>query len=88
MPGGSGTQRQVNLCGFEASLVYRVSSRTARTVTQGNPVSKNQNTTTTSKHEGWDEYGWEEMVVQWCKKILELEAGCALGLEPNPSLIY
>jgi hypothetical protein len=34
-----GRQRQVNE--FEASLVYRVSSRTART-TQRNPVSKSQ----------------------------------------------
>ena len=33
-------QRQVNLCEFEASLVYRTSSRTAKTVTQRNPVSK------------------------------------------------
>ena len=34
-------QRQAELCEFEASLVYGVSSRTART-TQRNPVSKNQ----------------------------------------------
>jgi hypothetical protein len=34
-----GRQRQVDLCEFEASLVYRVSSRTARD-TQRNPVSK------------------------------------------------
>jgi hypothetical protein len=32
-------QRQVDLIEFEASLVYRVSSRTAR-ATQRNPVSK------------------------------------------------
>ena len=31
-------QRQAELCEFEASLVYRASSRTART-TQRNPVS-------------------------------------------------
>ena len=40
---------------FEASLVYKVSSRTART-TQRNPVSKNKNkqtTTTTTKKKGW-----------------------------------
>jgi hypothetical protein len=36
-----GRQRQV-ISEFEASLVYRVSSRTAR-ATQRNPVSKNQN---------------------------------------------
>ena len=33
-------QRQADLSEFEASLVYRVSSRTAR-ATQRNPVSKN-----------------------------------------------
>ena len=32
-------QRQAYLCEFEASLVYRVNSKTART-TQRNPVSK------------------------------------------------
>jgi hypothetical protein len=31
----------VELCEFEASLVYKVSSRTARAI-QRNPVSKNQ----------------------------------------------
>jgi hypothetical protein len=36
-----GRQRQAD-SEFEASLVYRVSSRTAR-ATQRNPVSKNQN---------------------------------------------
>ena len=35
-----GRQRQVDLCELEASLVYKVSSRTARAVTQRNPVSK------------------------------------------------
>jgi hypothetical protein len=34
-------QTQVDFCEFEASLVYKVSSRTAR-ATQRNPVSKNQ----------------------------------------------
>jgi hypothetical protein len=34
-----GRQRQVNLCEFGASLVYRTSSRTSK-VTQRNPVSK------------------------------------------------
>ena len=33
----------MDLCEFEASLVYRVRSRTARAVTQRNPVSKNKN---------------------------------------------
>ena len=36
-------QRQVGLCEFEASLVYRVSSRTDSIVT-GNPVSRNKQT--------------------------------------------
>jgi hypothetical protein len=34
-----GRQRQVDLCEFKASLVYRVNSRTAR-ATLRNPVSK------------------------------------------------
>jgi hypothetical protein len=34
-----GRQRQVDLCEFEASLLYRMSSKTVRT-TQRNPVSK------------------------------------------------
>jgi hypothetical protein len=33
-------QRQVDLCAFEASLVYKASSRTAR-ATQRNPISEN-----------------------------------------------
>ena len=32
--------RQEHICKFEASLVYRVSSRTARAVTQRNPCIK------------------------------------------------
>jgi hypothetical protein len=36
---GLSRQRQADLCDFEASLVYRVSSRTAR-ATQRNPVLK------------------------------------------------
>ena len=38
-------QRQVDLCEFKATLVYRVSSKTAR-VTQRNPVSKTLNPNT------------------------------------------
>ena len=37
-----GRQRQVDLCEFKASLVYRVSSKTVR-ATQRNPVLKNNN---------------------------------------------
>ena len=36
-----GRQKQVGFCEFEASLVYKVSSRIDRIVTQRNPVSKN-----------------------------------------------
>ena len=37
-----GRQRKVDLCEFEASLVYRMSSRTARTVTQRNLITKSK----------------------------------------------
>ena len=43
-----GKQRQVDLCEFEASLVYRASSRTARAI-QRNPVSKKQNKANNNK---------------------------------------
>ena len=33
-------QKQVDFCEFEASLVYRASSKTARLVTQRNPTLK------------------------------------------------
>ena len=36
-----GMQRQVDDCEFEASLIYRVSSRTTK-ATQRNPVFKNK----------------------------------------------
>jgi hypothetical protein len=51
---------------FEASLVYRVSSRTAR-ATQRNPVSKKQNKTKQNKKKnggcwkGLREGSWEEL---------------------------
>jgi hypothetical protein len=35
-------QRQVDLCEFEDSLVYKQSSGTVRPVTQKNPVSQNK----------------------------------------------
>jgi hypothetical protein len=38
-----GRQRQEDLCEFEASLVYRVSSKTARAI-QRNPVLQNKET--------------------------------------------
>ena len=52
-PGSSGAcllilalvrQRQLDLCEFKASMVYKVSFRTARTVTQRNSVSKTKQT--------------------------------------------
>jgi hypothetical protein len=43
-----GKQRQEDLCEFEASLVYRVSSTIAR-ATQRNPVSTKQNKTKQNK---------------------------------------
>ena len=45
----TGRERQVDLCEFKASLVYKVRYRTARTATQRNPVSKKQNKTTIKK---------------------------------------
>jgi hypothetical protein len=56
-PGGDGAvplipavrrQRQVDVCEFEASLVYRVSSRTAR-ATERNPVLKKKQNQTRTK---------------------------------------
>jgi hypothetical protein len=38
-----------DVCDFEISLVYRVSSRTAGPVTQRNPVSKNNKTNKQTK---------------------------------------
>jgi hypothetical protein len=48
--GGRGKQ----ISEFEASLVYRVSSRTAR-ATQRNPVLENQKTTTKKGNKEWKE---------------------------------
>jgi hypothetical protein len=39
-----GSQRQVDICEFEASLVYKESSRTARAVTQRNCLKRQNNT--------------------------------------------
>jgi hypothetical protein len=41
-------QRQATLCEFEAGLLYRASSRTARAI-QRNPVSRNKNQTNLNK---------------------------------------
>ena len=46
-------QRQVDICKFKASLVYKVSSRTARAVTQRNPVSEKTNTMKNIDPGGW-----------------------------------
>jgi hypothetical protein len=42
-------QRQVDLCDFETSLVYKSSSRTVRVVTQRNPVSETISTIINNK---------------------------------------
>jgi hypothetical protein len=44
-----GRPKQAN-CEFEASLIYKVSSRTAKTVTQRNPVSNTHTHTHTQTH--------------------------------------
>jgi hypothetical protein len=51
--GGRGRGRQVSE--FEASLVYRVSSRTAKTA-QRNPISKNKNNKQTNKQTNKKEF--------------------------------
>ena len=61
-------QRQANLCEFEASLVYRVSSRTARAVTQRNPVSKNQSPSTIKKV--WKDSPQRFTVIIWSIDIV------------------
>ena len=38
-------QKQADLCEFKSSLIYKVSSRTARAVSQRSPVLKNQRQT-------------------------------------------
>jgi hypothetical protein len=38
-----GRQRQEDVCEFETSQVYKVNSRTARAITQRDPVSKQTN---------------------------------------------
>jgi hypothetical protein len=38
------TGRQINLCELEASLIYRVSFKTVRAVTQRNTILKNKQT--------------------------------------------
>ena len=47
-------QRQVDLFEFKASLVYKVSSRTANAITQRSPVSKEK--------ESYSDYVWKNRV--------------------------
>jgi hypothetical protein len=56
-----GRQRQVDLFEFETSMVYRMSSRTAR-VAQRNPVSQNQNKQILQKIINNKSLPWEHMV--------------------------
>ena len=44
-------KRQENLCQFETSLVYKASSRTARTIAQKYSVSQNQTAATQQQQE-------------------------------------
>jgi hypothetical protein len=59
-----GTGRRISE--FEASLVYRVSSRTAR-ATQRNPVSKKQNKTTTTTTTTTTRRHWLYGQTEWKK---------------------
>ena len=43
-------QRQVELCEFEASLIYKASSRITRAVIQRNSASENKKQTTITKN--------------------------------------
>ena len=53
------THRQMDLCGFKASLVYRVSSRRARVTQRETLVLKNKQTChNQEKHQG-------SLVAQW-----------------------
>ena len=46
---GLGRQRQADLCEFEASLVYRVTSKTARDTQRSNISKQNKTKKTTNK---------------------------------------
>lgn len=70
-----------DLCKFEASLVYWVSSRTARTVTHGEPVSETKQTTTKSRKGSlaWDQpccCSWENVGLSPLKKLPPSSAFC------------
>ena len=52
-----GRKRQVNLCEFSASLVYKSSSRTVSAVTQRNPVLKKQNNNKKQTNKRKTQYG-------------------------------
>ena len=58
-----GRQRQMDLCEFKASLVYKVSSKTARTVSQRNPVSKNNSNNNNNKKWASERLSGERYVV-------------------------
>ena len=86
--------RQVDLCEFKASLVYRVSSRIIRT-THRNPVSKNQNQPTKQKlffrnsscflvsYTNFQSRreGWGDGQVAWCLGSLAAAAALAEDLQ-------
>ena len=47
-----GRQKQADVCEFKTSLVYKVSSRTTRAVTQRNPVLKKKKSKTKQTNKG------------------------------------
>ena len=57
-------QKQVDLCEFKTSLVYRVSSRTAKTASQRSLVSKNK--TKNRKQNKQTKRLKAEMFILWC----------------------
>jgi hypothetical protein len=81
--GGRGRQ----ISEFEAILVYRVSSRTAR-ATQRNPVSKNKNKTkqtdrqTDRQKEKENDQSWAMVVHAFNPSTWEAEAGGFLSSRP------
>ena len=73
-----GRQRQADLCKFKASLVYRVSPRTAKAITQRNPISKNKTEQNKRKqNKGWG-YRSEQRILSkgnsngCCKALKEI----------------
>ena len=75
-----GRQRQVDLCEFEASLVYRVSSRTAR-ATKMSPVSINQTKTKVNQEK-------EKLLFLYCQASLRIIPIKLLLVQPYQSPLF